>query len=269
MHGSWHLHKVLPKGLDIFILLSSISGILGGPGQANYCAGNTSKDALAHHRISHGEKAVSIDLGMIVSEGVVAETDGMLKSLRRKGWFMEISQTELLALLDHYCNPDLDVLTPLTCQVIVGIELPSVMEKNGIDVPHWMRRPLFRHLHNMSSDPSLVTADAGNKDSTTPSYIDFLRQASSVEEAATKITEWLAIKISRVLGVAVEDVDASQPLHSYGIDSLVAIEIRNWLEKEVGAQVAIFDILGTASMVELCRVVARKSRYVVGSDETR
>lgn len=136
-------------GLDFFTLLSSISGVIGAPSQANYCAGNTCQDALAHHRIKHGEKAVSTDLGMIVSEGVVAETDGMLDSLRRKGWFMEISQEELTALLDYYCDPSLDILTPLTCQVIVGIESSAVMSEKNIDIPQWMCRPLFRHFHKM------------------------------------------------------------------------------------------------------------------------
>lgn len=103
---------------------------------------------MAHHRIEHGEKAVSIDLGMVVSEGVVAETDAMLDSLRRKGWFMEISQEELTALLDLYCDPSLDILTPLTCQQVhVGIESPAVMSEKNIDIPQWMCRPLFRHFY--------------------------------------------------------------------------------------------------------------------------
>lgn len=263
VQGSWYLHQVLPAGLDFFILLSSISGILGAPGQANYCAGNTSQDALAHHRIEHGEKAVSVDLGMVVSEGVVAETDGLLDSLKRKGWYMEISQNELLALLDYYCDPSLDILTPLTCQVIVGIEQFSVIKQKGLDVPQWMSRPLFRHFHQMGpavSPVSNMDISAGND--VAPHYADILRQTPSLEDAAPKIAEWLTKKIARIVGIAVEDVDPSKPLQAYGLDSLVAIEIRNWLGQEVGAEVTVFDILGKGSMVELCKVAAENSKYV-------
>ena len=68
IQGSWNLHALLPKKMDFFVLLSSVSGIIGQRGQANYAAGNTYIDALAYHRIFHGEKAVSLDLGAMVSD---------------------------------------------------------------------------------------------------------------------------------------------------------------------------------------------------------
>lgn len=83
--GSWNLHQILPADLDFFVLLSSVNGIFGGRAQANYAAGNTFKDALAHHRIALGRKAVSIDLGLMVAEGVVAENQLLLASMRRIG----------------------------------------------------------------------------------------------------------------------------------------------------------------------------------------
>ena len=75
VQDSWNLHSMLPRDLDFFILLSSISGVIGNGGQANYAAGNTSMDALANYRIAHGEKAVSLDLGWMEAEGVVAENE--------------------------------------------------------------------------------------------------------------------------------------------------------------------------------------------------
>jgi hypothetical protein len=59
--------------MDFFILLSSITGIVGTGGQANYAAANTYMDALALSRLESGEKAVSLDLGWIESAGNVAE----------------------------------------------------------------------------------------------------------------------------------------------------------------------------------------------------
>ncbi|KAG8412860.1 putative secondary metabolism biosynthetic enzyme [Metarhizium acridum] len=73
--GSWNLHEILPEKLDFFILLGSISGITGNPGQANYAAGNF-MDSLAHHRRSKGLPAISLDLGLVLDVGFVAERQG-------------------------------------------------------------------------------------------------------------------------------------------------------------------------------------------------
>lgn len=61
--SSWNLHHQLPENLKFFVLLASVSGIIGSVGQSNYAAGNSYQDALARYRVSIGQKAVSIDLG--------------------------------------------------------------------------------------------------------------------------------------------------------------------------------------------------------------
>jgi hypothetical protein len=52
--AAWNLHHCLPRDMDFFILLSSVAGLVGNRGQANYAAGNTFQDALASHRVSLG-----------------------------------------------------------------------------------------------------------------------------------------------------------------------------------------------------------------------
>lgn len=71
--GSWNLHETMPKNLDFFVMLSSISGIMGNRGQSNYCAGNTYQDALAHYRQSLGLTAHTIDLGAVSGMGWLEE----------------------------------------------------------------------------------------------------------------------------------------------------------------------------------------------------
>ena len=83
--GSWNLHALLPKRMDFFILLSSIVGIVGGAGQASYAAGNAFQDVLARYRVSIGEKGVSLDLGMMVGEGAVAEDEKLARALESSG----------------------------------------------------------------------------------------------------------------------------------------------------------------------------------------
>ncbi|TGO34128.1 hypothetical protein BHYA_0211g00120 [Botrytis hyacinthi] len=71
--GSWNLHTLLPSGMDFFVILSSIAGIIGSFGQSNHCAGNTYQDGLADYRISNGQKAISLDLAGIFDIGYIAE----------------------------------------------------------------------------------------------------------------------------------------------------------------------------------------------------
>ena len=257
--GSWNLHEILPSGLDFFVLLSSVNGIFGGRAQANYAAGNTFKDSLAHHRIAHAQKAVSIDLGLMVTEGVVAENEFLLTSMRRIGHLMEISQEELIALLDYYCDPNLPLLSHVDAQVLVGIEMPSAVLSKGIDLHHSIRRPMFRHLFRMVPNGE-APAESCDADSAVVNRAAKLRKTSR-DEAAALIMEWFSSKIGQMLGLSEVDIDPNRPVHSYGIDSLIAIDLKNWLAREIGADVEVFALLGNMSVASVSAVAAEKSRY--------
>ncbi|KAF2802984.1 KR-domain-containing protein [Mytilinidion resinicola] len=83
VQGSWNLHSLLPSDLDFFIMFSSLAGIIGSGGQANYDACNTHQDALAHYRMRLGQKGVSLDLGAMLSEGYVAHAPEIMERLAR------------------------------------------------------------------------------------------------------------------------------------------------------------------------------------------
>ncbi|RYP64006.1 hypothetical protein DL771_008977 [Monosporascus sp. 5C6A] len=86
--GSKHLHEAtqdLP--LDFFLMTSSVSGVLGTPGQTNYAAGNTYMDALARHRRSQAKPACAVILPMVLGVGVVAENSELEASLKRSGMY--------------------------------------------------------------------------------------------------------------------------------------------------------------------------------------
>lgn len=256
VQGTWNLHNHLPQGMDFFVCLASVAGIIGSGAQANYAAGNAYMDALVHHRIARGEKATSIDLGWMESEGVIAETEFLQKGITAAGFLMPISQQNFHALLDFHCDPNLDRATSLTCQPIIGLETPAAMRAKGSKEPYWMRRRTFRHLHQMGLDESL-----SNDTETAVDYVALFRSATSFGDATRILTDGLVKKLAKALSIPPDDIDTSKPLHAYGVDSLLAVELRNYFAKELGADVAIFDLMGGASFAAVGMTVASRSKY--------
>ena len=262
--GSWNLHTHLPDNLTFFILLSSVSGIIGATGQSNYAAGNTYQDALARHRVTLGQRAASIDLGLLVYTGYVSKNPKAREVVERMG-FPPIDEDEFLALLEVLCDPSLGLLSPMASQILLGLQTPANLRSWGIEEPAWMRKPQFKPLYLMDS-PSNVTASAAD-DTTKPSIL--LPAAESTVQAAEIISEALIAKLSKVLSVPAEDIDINKPMHVLGVDSLVAVEVRNWFAKDVGAEVKVFEILGNGSIFDMSLKVAREGGFGLGVEGKR
>lgn len=60
----------------------------------------------------------------------------------------------------------------------------------------------------------------------------------------------------------IEDLDPSRPANAYGVDSLVAVEVRAWVFKVVKSDVSVFDILSNSPMTQLAASIAAKSQLV-------
>ncbi|KAJ0124651.1 hypothetical protein J7T55_005991 [Diaporthe amygdali] len=260
--GSWNLHLAMPSGLDFFTLLSSISCILGGVSQSNYAAGNAYMNALCHYRHSIGERASSaVNLGMLVTEGVVAESEELLAVMRGMGQFMEIQGEEMFALLEQHLQPrKASEDDAESCQPIFGIQLPAAMEAAGKEVPNYLTSPMFRHFHYADTD-----LKNGRNMASAERQVDFasaISRAETTAQVAGDMIQWLTTKMSRVLGLEIADINASKPISSYGIDSLIGMEIRNWFERDLGAKIAIFELLSTTnSIADLCASAATRSRF--------
>ena len=260
VQGSWNLHTLLPRNMDFFICLSSLAGIIGTIGQANYAAANTYMDALVRYRVMQGEKATSLDLGWMESEGVIAENAHLAQGIAHAGTLIPISEPEFHALLDYHCNPTRDLLSTGTYQSVLGPEVPATLQAKGLKEPQWMQSRMFNRLRQVKlSDQSPTTLES------TTNYAAILSDASSLEEATAVVTEALLQKLSRALAVPAEHLDTTKPLHAYGVDSLLAVELRNFFAKELGADVAVFDITSGSSFEAVSMVVARKSSYFTGA----
>ena len=253
--GSWNLHTLLPQDMTFFILLSSLSGVVGGAGQANYASGNTYLDGLARYRFSRGENSVSLDLGLMLSEGKLIENPRVMTALDSTGVYKLMKLDELFALLDRYCDP---ATYPLACeddaQVVCGIETPMAIRAKGALVPAWMQQPLFNNLYDQQADDH--AAQTGKSAS---NYKSRVAASSSPNEAAEIVTEALVSRLSRSLAIPPTDIESHRPLYYYAVDSLVAVELQNWFRNEFEADLSVFEILGNRSSQDVGQLIVERS----------
>ncbi|MCJ1283110.1 hypothetical protein MMC26_002437 [Xylographa opegraphella] len=257
--GTWNLHANLPRGMDFFILLSSTSGIAGLRGQSNYNAGNTYEDAFAQYRVALGEKAVALDLGAMTEDGILAENPSLLKRVLAYGALDGVNRQRYYGLLDYYCNPELPMLSRSDSQTIVGMGTGGGPGLDSIDLS---RQPMLRPILQ-GKGKSASGSDGSGKDK-----IDFrqrLLDSASLVEAGQIVMQALIHKLSKSLPQMQSDVDVHQPLQAHGVDSLLAVELRNWIMKEFRANVAVFETQGGSTLSTLGMVVAERSELEHGA----
>ncbi|RBQ79289.1 hypothetical protein FVER14953_09959 [Fusarium verticillioides] len=270
--ASRNLHELLPQNLDFFILLSSASGVVGNRGQSNYCVGNTYQDSLARHRVALGLPGVAVDLGMILSVGFAAENQESMANLRQEG-FNAMREDEFPALLDMLCDPNGKYSTNVNqqtqassfAQIAVGLEAPATLRIKGIPEPAWMTDPLFKHLYQIRGEGDHEGEGDGEGSATSCSTL--LPAAASLADTANIVSAAIVQKLCKALSSSERDIDVLKPLHSYGVDSLVAVELRAWFMKEVGSDVAVFDIMSGQSLEELAELAAKRSSFANFDDE--
>ncbi|KAL0942745.1 polyketide synthase [Colletotrichum truncatum] len=96
VEGTWNLHRATERiDLDFFVLFSSISGVIGQPGQANYAAANTFLDAFSLYRSSKGLPVAAVDIGAVDDIGVISNNENLRRAMLTTGAYM-IKETELL-----------------------------------------------------------------------------------------------------------------------------------------------------------------------------
>lgn len=245
--------------MSFFVMLSSAAGIAGSTGQSNYAAGNTFQDGLAAHRLSLGQKAVSIDLGWMADIGAVAENAALTRGKEAAGDLAPIYENEFLALLDHYCDPDLVIVKPEQAQPIIGLVSPAQFRNKGLVPPDWLLdQPLFRGLEQEgdmdNTGPDTTESKRPNHD-----WVGELLRTSSNKEATHVIVQALVQRLSEATTTPPNEISRTRPLHVYGVDSLLAVELRNWFNKLFQADVAIFDLTGQASLEKLAEGAAASS----------
>jgi myxalamid-type polyketide synthase MxaB len=212
--GSWNLHRLTQHlGLDFFVLFSSVSGLLGSPGQANYSAANAFLDGLAQHRRRHGQVATSIDWGAWAEQGLAAKT-AILQRAAARGLraFSPADGVRAFERLLESSRPQVAVL-PVDWSSFFRMERPE-----------WRESFFAQVTHSEAAGPIATSQPSG------PPVIESILAAPSQRKRHQLLTDHVRTLVAKMLGLdAGAALRDSEPLRDVGFDSLMAVELRNHL----------------------------------------
>ncbi|RDA95562.1 hypothetical protein CP533_1202 [Ophiocordyceps camponoti-saundersi (nom. inval.)] len=264
IQGSWNLHQLLPDNLDFFVILSSLGGIIGSVSQANYAAGNTYMDALAHYRRSKGLAAQSIDLGVIKGFGYIHENRDFVAQWYRSG-LPAMDKRHFYHILGNALAGTADCTDASPCQLLAGagsggIQQATQKTNPGSDALWFEAFASLAYLREVDVQVE-GEAEAGDK-TEIQKHIIQLGQCRSMEEAHDVMQAILLSKVSNLISIPVPDIDTAKPLNRYGVDSLVAVSLREWLATKLKADFSVFDLTSDVPMMDFCNRIVVKSRLV-------
>lgn len=232
--GAWNLHE-LSQGspLDFFVMYSSAAALFGSPGQGNYCAANAVLDALAHARERQGLPAMSIQWGPFSDVGLAAAQDNRGNRMSHRG-FASLTPAEGLAALEQLLR------RPRAEVGVARFDLRRWVEF----YPAARQLPLFAELGERTADAredegaaqlrrTLAAAD--------PDERRALLEAHVIEQAAA------------VLRIDARRIERAVPLKTFGIDSLMSLELRNRLEAGLGLRLSATILFTYPDVAALAR----------------
>jgi len=243
--GAWNLHKqTLNAGLDFFVLFSSAAALIGSPGQANYSAGNAFLDGLAHYRRAQSLPALSVNWGPWTKVGMAARPDrGERLALRGVEGIAPEQGIAALELLIGQDSAQFAVM-PFDCAQWTRF-YPSAATSSLYACLTREEPPLPKselRQTEVSSVESILAAPQNEREPLAQSY--------------------LGQHIAKVVGLSVSNtaeraagLNVNQPLNRLGMDSLMALEIKNLIEKRLNVAVPISSLLGGSSLADLTKLV--------------
>jgi malonyl CoA-acyl carrier protein transacylase/NADP-dependent 3-hydroxy acid dehydrogenase YdfG/acyl carrier protein len=232
--GAWNLHELSKQAdLTAFVMFSSLTGTIGGPGQGNYAAANVFMDALAEQRQVAGLAATSIAWGMWQSESAITGDLGEADKARaRRLGATEISDERGLELFDVALErrPPFLIAAPVEKSALARLDAAEMLP------------PILR---------GLVPRRSARRKPPTVSLAERLARVPEAEREAT-VLELVREEAAAVLGHAsAREVPPERPFSELGFDSLAAVEMRNRLGAVTGTQLPatiVFDYPNAAAL---------------------
>ncbi|KXH40468.1 polyketide synthase [Colletotrichum salicis] len=268
IRGTWNLHHALPHDLDFFVLFGSTSGVHGYPGQANYAAANTFLNAFSQYRRGLGLPCSVVDLGGVEDVGYVSRTKEVEDAMKKSGSKL-VSEADMLRGLQLAIAQSQQVTGKAeigTCcsasngRLVLGLDCTTSIDDPG-------NRVVWKHDPRMNLYPDIAENEkASRKEAGSSSLAEFISSLHSRPEdvETTASTSFLAQEIARqVFGFLMREVeesgiDTALSPSALGVDSLMAIEIRNWWKHTLGMDISVLQLTSAQSFDQLGQLAGKQ-----------
>jgi acyl transferase domain-containing protein len=252
VEGAWNLHAGTAGAdppLDAFVLFSSAAAVLGSAGQANHAAANAFLDALAHHRRALGLAALAVNWGAWSEVGAAAERGaGKRASDRGLG---EIAPARGLAALATA------LAQPAPRVAVLPIDWPRFLRPFPPGAEPALLREMARQVRRGAAAPAAGAAAAAGA----PGAEELRRElaAAAAGERRGVLARFLRRQVAKVLGLdGGQAIDGRQPLAELGLDSLMAVELRNVIGLAVGSPLPATLLFDQPTLEALADYLARE-----------
>ena len=268
VNGLLNLERVLdqpqyPK-LDFFIVLSSIAGVLGTPGQTNYAAAGAFEDAFVRSRQRKGEQACALDLGVITNVGYVSQNPELERRLLNQPGIGSYNERQVQWLFRIALDTPLINVTPSQpqnygkAQLVTGVEIQPV-DISRVRETNWFQDPKWWMIDSIVSSTSDGMGDGafGDENALNARLLDLLNNVNKQpdRDVINNIAQCIIWKTAVMTMMPAEDILAERPLSRYGMDSLAAVEMRNWFFRVGEVELKVEDILAAVSITKLAEKV--------------
>ncbi|KAK3996228.1 hypothetical protein QBC44DRAFT_404939 [Cladorrhinum sp. PSN332] len=258
--GTIHLDRLFQDDtLDFFVFFSSLASASGNRGQSNYSASNMYMAAKTLERRRKGLAASVLHIGAVMGVGYVMReaSDIVFPAIRRAGfqWMDERAFHQSIAEAILAGRPGSD----RNPEIVTGLRVINVDEEEPAP---WMDNPRFAHCLVRGGN---ANADGKNRQGAGAKVAVKARllEVTTPDEIQQVITDAFLQKLQVMLQIQLEaDADRTNILSATaedtGIDSLVAVEIRAWFQKEMDVDVPVLKILGGATVIDLINFAHEK-----------
>ncbi|ROW06904.1 hypothetical protein VMCG_04176 [Cytospora schulzeri] len=267
IQGTWNLHNLLPRDMDFFVLFSSVGGTFGYYGQSNYASANTFLDSFVQYRQSAGLAASVMDIGPVDDVGYVSRTATTretllqtLETLLTEQDFLDSLQLTIArsspqyapresnSALAGYQNPS---------HIVQALEsrIPIMDPKNG---SMWKRDPRMSIYRNIQKTSEV---EGGKVAEHLKQFLSSMMSDPSKlgdKASADTIARELGNCVSNFLMKGDEEIELTSTLSAVGVDSLVAIEVRNWWRQNLGIEVSVLELMSGGTIAQLGELATKR-----------